>query len=840
MKILIGLLEQQEMVGKINKLKIMISFMKLINMVNERYPHFKQSHFTAGDQEQFFKYRNKVECLGNKLGVNTGSVTDTFNYIFIYLKKGLFIQYMNKKLTFLPFSNNHYRNNFHKYIKIHPEYGTIDNFIKYMQTLENRKFYRKSVNHDISRWYGNNGLMRYEYPVPEGDSGMNSLYEMFSAISVSYFCEFFVNKRDFPILRKDRNHPYTRMYGLKKIEENYNFSPILSMVSHNDYDDIAIPNWYDWEQAKKTINYITWGKKQNKVIFRGASTGNALNNLRINACLLNFPWLDAGITKWNARPRLNINKSLYLETINKHGLKLANFMTPMEQSQYKYILNIPGHVCAYRLSLELNMNSVIFLVDCEYKLWFQKFLIATDISKGIIGHYIPINRDYSNLEDVWLWCESNQDKCLQIIKNAKKFYNKYLTRSGILSCLKNIILHYCKCDYVYPANPFTKQLIKQEKFIRNIFYPKGDICPLDNIPRRNYRIVSWCLNGNFPSDLKLVKKNIYTFNFQNVILCCKKVENVHEAFIGLKYINYIAEIIPNFMYTFGINNNIMYSEYIHGETMLDFILSDKYNVCEYISILLQISLALDMVKDIKFVHYDLFPWNIVLQRKNTIVNYKTIVVKTDIVPVIIDYGRSQCGKFGYAAPPLETLEYSHFQDILSLVLSTLSSILHVKYKSTKWYQIGNDKDIYINLLDIILDDRLNTISEIKRYCKYEKNLSLLLLREKKITELTPIQFFYKISTFPNTITWKHEKQKLDLRRNSLSIYKDLCEENYDICKEFLKKTLPMRSKEDNIYIYKSCIATLSEHKNNKLYKKCLTKLNKKYKKYLVNENEYEL
>ena len=33
------------------------------------------------------------------------------------------------------------------------------------------------------------------------------------------------------------------------------------------------------------------------------------------------------------------------------------------------------------------------------------------------------------------------------------------------------------------------------------------------------------------------------------------------------------------------------------------------------------------------------------------------------------------------------------------------------------------------------------------------------------------------------------------------------------------------------------MATLSEHVNNKLYKQCLTKLNKKYKKYLVNENE---
>jgi len=804
-------------------------------MTNERYPHFKQLHFTAGDQEQFFKYRNKVKCLANQSGTNNGSVTDTFNYIFIYLKKGLFIQYMNGKLTFLPFSNNHYRNNFYTNIKISPKYGTLDNFIRHVQTLENRKFIPRRVNHDISRWYGNNGLVRFEYPVPEGDSGVKNLNEMFSAISIPEFCEFFVNKRDFPLLRKDRNHPYIRMYGLKKIEQTCNFSPILSMVSHKDYDDISIPTWYDWEQCLLKKNWQKWDNKKNMVIFRGASTGNALGNLRINACMLNYPWLDAGITKWNTRPRLNIKYSPYLETIDKKGLQLKNFMTPKEQSNYKYILNIPGHVCAYRLSLELSMGSVIFLVNCEYKLWFQKFLKPTDISKGIIGHYIPINRDYSNLQEVWQWCESNQDKCIQIADKAKKFYKKYLTKSGILAYLSSIIKQYCVCKYIYPPNPLTKQLIQQEKILRNIKYPTSKMCLLGDIPRRNMRIISWCLQGNFPKNLKVLKKNIFKTNFQDIIICCKKIDNIHEAFIGLQYINSIAEIIPNFMYTFAINDNIMYSEYIPGITLLDYIHSDKYNVKEFISILLQIALALDMVGDIKFVHYDLFPWNIMLQRKTIDVQYRTISFKTNIVPVIIDYGRSQAGDFGYSAPPLEKLEYSHFQDILSLVLSSLSSILHVKYKSDRWYQIGRDKAVYINLINICTGKKFYKILNVKKYCKYEKNLSLLLLREKRENELLPIEFFYRLSKFSNT--WKKQLLEPDLRRNSFALYKNLCNEDYDICKAFLKKTLPVRTEKENRYIYKSCIVTLAEYKDNILHNQCIEKLNKIYKNNLINENE---
>ena len=175
--------------------------------------------------------------------------------------------------------------------------------------------------------------------------------------------------------------------------------------------------------------------------------------------------MDAGITKWNARPRINIEYSPYLETIDKKELALENFVTPREQSGYKYLLNIPGHVCAYRLSLELQMGSVIFLVDCEYKLWFQKFLIPTNISENIIGHYIPIKQDFSNLKQVWTWCEKNPIHCKKIVENAGKFHEKYLTSSGMLTHLRDIIMKNCICSYVYPVNPFIAQLKLQQKLL---------------------------------------------------------------------------------------------------------------------------------------------------------------------------------------------------------------------------------------------------------------------------------------------------------------------------------------------------------------------------------------
>ena len=65
-------------------------------------------------------------------------------------------------------------------------------------------------------------------------------------------------------------------------------------------------------------------------------------------------------------------------------------MSPEEQSNFKYIINVDGHSKAYRLSLELSMGSVILFVESDYTMWFMKFLKP-------YHHYIPINKDLSDL-----------------------------------------------------------------------------------------------------------------------------------------------------------------------------------------------------------------------------------------------------------------------------------------------------------------------------------------------------------------------------------------------------------------------------------------------------------
>jgi len=96
---------------------------------NSRYKNFKQTHFTAGDEEQFQEYRNEtngsiymptIDLTNNiysdkKLfdswekynNIPANAVIDTFRYLFHKFKKSIFVKIKDNKLvTFLPFSKS--------------------------------------------------------------------------------------------------------------------------------------------------------------------------------------------------------------------------------------------------------------------------------------------------------------------------------------------------------------------------------------------------------------------------------------------------------------------------------------------------------------------------------------------------------------------------------------------------------------------------------------------------------------------------------------------------------------------------------------------------------------
>jgi hypothetical protein len=464
---------------------------------NPKFKTFDQIYYTAGDEDDFDKYgylptryyysmKEKIDkTIVNKTVVDKNyftlyknidytSIKNTFDYLFYKFKKGIYvIIHDNKLLLYLPFSNANYKNDWvkqtyfnemekklletkdYKHIQKELNQTIIDFQKKYPEQFQ----YGRKIDFHRERWYANNCVFRNLYPTYEGELNIDVFKNMLETLVKERKIpnvEFFMNDRDFPLLKKDLTEPYQHLYDSEKVKidkkfQHKKYAPLFSKSITDEYADILLPTNDDWVKASnhyfldecsnklhnkewEKIN-INWETKIPICIFRGSATGCGItveNNMRLKAAKLsveNKDILDAGITDWNARPKKFMKRPIEIIDISSFDFKIANKITNIEKSNYKYILNIDGNVSAFRLSSELSMMSVVFIVKSPYKLWYSHLLKEYE-------HFIPIKEDLSDLIEQIKWCIKNDKKCYQIAKNAHTFYNRYLTKDAILDYMK--------------------------------------------------------------------------------------------------------------------------------------------------------------------------------------------------------------------------------------------------------------------------------------------------------------------------------------------------------------------------------------------------------------------
>lgn len=778
------------------------------HQTNPRYKNFNQTIFTAGDSEQFEEFRYSVskesnvsiqeheineDILWDKYK-NPGedSVSNTFNYMFHKFKKGIYIKIQNGKLdVFLPFSNANFVNEWSDIININ---GFNDTVRKATET-EGYKFNPKSINSNVYNWYANNCLVRYEYPVNESDLNVTNLKNMMLELCETQSVpdvEFFVNKRDFPLHKKDETEPYDNIWGdgCKLVSHNYDkFCPIFSMVESDEFADISIPTHNDWARVQSkenkwfegsandnfddTFDKYKWEEKKNTAVFRGAATGEGVTistNKRLMACYLSHnqknlegvePLLDAGITKWKLRPRkLKNSKKLQIINTSKLQFGLSNFISTQEQSGYKYILHIPGNVCAFRLSLELASGSVVLITESKWKLWYWKMLEP-------YVHYIPIASDMSNLFEQIKWCRNNDSKCKEIAQNARKFYDEKLSKTNMLKVLNEKLVSISKHrpNYRYTHHPLEKMISFEKQNVVNnmkMFDTRKDENNTNDSRSFDF------LKGN--SDI--IKKYISESSFEDILNTSQKIfsnpttdiskarilesnceiaikstdyeskkrEIIHEAFIGINVTNLLIKKIPNFCYIFGMyeNNDKTYliSEHVEGQTLQGYINSKEFSISDFDKILIQIALALNMAyKRNKFLHYDLTPWNIIIQKFNEprtieyeVEGFRNIKIETKLIPVIIDYGKSMAVVEGQTYKKLYDVKTDSSHDIITLILTCCKVVLSTRRPGTVFSKT-------ISLINFLsgtgyLPYKINNSRSINTFLKKHGKFSQLLHDDK--------------------------------------------------------------------------------------------------------------
>jgi len=400
----------------------------------------------------------------------------------------------NKLAVFLPFSNAHYINNWSSLVK-ESNPGLVKKMID-EQVWDYRKKRPKVPKEyknlgSLSRWYANNCIfsgekMRFDYGrkplyfIQEGDKTLvpfrHFLQQVLDYRKASkkhpkkLNVEFFFNPRDFPVLRHDHKEPYDQIFGDQKIEREFQhktYTPILSQSGNTEYHDIPIPTEDDMKRVSDNIyqeecketnpgdeTYETdWSRKKSVCVFRGSCTGCGITretNMRLKAALLTQEFakdkslqneegqdvLDAKLTGWNRKPKMSDGTLGEIQPKEFKGLVVnkKNFMDRVEQSGHKFILNIDGHVKAFRLGNEMRYGSVILLVDSPYTLWFQKYMEP-------MKHYVPVKFDLSDLKSQLQWCldKANDQTCQEIAQNALTFYETYLTKEKTLSHVSSLL-----------------------------------------------------------------------------------------------------------------------------------------------------------------------------------------------------------------------------------------------------------------------------------------------------------------------------------------------------------------------------------------------------------------
>lgn len=561
---------------------------------NKEFSNFLQTNYHAGNHSNLSQYgilpmqtffnfdiiENKIK---DKLYISQNSIINSLMYMFEYLKKGIMVGIKDNKIViFLPFSKHDYKNDYFEELyfdendkKILREYKKNKNNNLKKKLANTVKYYfnkykvpNKDTIWDREKWFGNNCFFRHD--TWEGDKLTIDYLDM-----LMYLCEhrtindcvFMLNVRDFPMLRKDRKHPYTVIID-KKIPEKYmqDFCPILSVGASDHYDDIPLITPDDWTRVSQRLYpmscknpydeanesfTVPWSSKIGKAVFRGGATGcgqRVDNNVRLRATQMsldNPDYLDVGVTSFNRRLKKEFNKPLSIAPKSK--FPKAEFMSIADKEKYKYILNIDGHVTAFRLGHELKMKCVMLIVDSHYHIWFSKMLVPYE-------HYIPIKCDLSNLISQIQWCRDNDSKCEQISLNALKFYNQYLSMDGVLN---------------YMTNTLNKMVLYKEP--KSVPIKIAIIVPYyDQYSDKAKFLYTMC---------KLMKN--HSVNYKIIIV--ESIEKENSKYIGFDYIN-SKEQFDNYIFTTVINipDHVTIKKYftltVGTVTLKDTIISDKVSI----------------------------------------------------------------------------------------------------------------------------------------------------------------------------------------------------------------------------------------------------------------------
>ena len=389
------------------------------------------------------------------------SVIQTIRTIFNKLAVACYVQIRNNKITkFVHLTNLEFRNNWEKSgdIIVENNYSNIrKKLLEKTNMSKDRLKYELNFEEDSSKWTANGCLIgTWKNPTYHGFKRLFVYYNLIKLAlenTSNINCDFIMNRRDFPIIKSDNSHPY----NINNDRNFYEYTPIPSFSScvTKDFADFAIPTRDDWDitigSNKRHRDNFKWKNKIEKAVWRGNGTncGITINDnqrLKLHQMKDDYKeFMNVGIIGWNPRDKFD-KETKKVGLINVSDFKpLVDHLDYSQQFQYKYHLNLDGHVAAFRLGYLLSQNILVLQVESDngWYLWYQEKLIPHDIynnnPNNNKSHYILVKKDLSNLVEIIKWCRKNDETVKKIVNRATQYFYNNLTRKYLIKRFESLI-----------------------------------------------------------------------------------------------------------------------------------------------------------------------------------------------------------------------------------------------------------------------------------------------------------------------------------------------------------------------------------------------------------------
>lgn len=178
----------------------------------------------------------------------------------------------------------------------------------------------------------------------------------------------------------------------------------------------------DYDGTNLIQDNICWDNKQNKIFWRGGTTGHNIEH-RIQP-----------VIKINSFKHQQIDVKFSYVIQGKGGYMtgdiLGDYIGMESWFNYKYILNLEGNDYSSSFPFILNSNS---LALHTYPFRYETILFGDDIQPWV--HFVPVKQDCSDIVEKLQWCEEHQEECKAIISRANAYILPYKNKQ----CYDNIL-----------------------------------------------------------------------------------------------------------------------------------------------------------------------------------------------------------------------------------------------------------------------------------------------------------------------------------------------------------------------------------------------------------------